>query len=581
VRVVASPLILASLVVVYAESALAAQTPPCVHEPACFVRLEHASPGAVKANIVQVVRAVTVSINGSQQLVIRGKKAAIEQAVKIARAADQPRRPARQAGAPQDRVAVYDVDPALGPQIAAAITAFIQGLPPLPGPSASPAQNNVNVVVNTVPGQPPQTSVSPAVVLSPSQTQIVVRADPQTLDIIEHTVLPAFRVPPAAKPPSQLFQAYEVKFPIPNPLPASPAPGTPLLVTSSISDLASAVQLIINQSTQADVRLTADPSYPRIIVAGSKAGVSNAMMLLQALDKRPAQVDIMAQFYEIDTNAARNVGFQLPTGSIQTTIGEFSPPSGVTAAGSPIPATPPPVLSPQKLVHSNISIAAQLNLLSQRGHARLIASSHVATINGRRTILNVLNTIPFPVTNPGNSAAVPTVVNYQTGTTLEIVPMINGDGSISAYLHPVYSTLSGFSAQAAPLISSREAFTTFRLMSGQAAYISGLEEDNESDNEQRVPGIGNIPLIGHLFRNHVYSRTTTQLFIVLTASVADVGDLQLAPLEIDPSNPPRSGVLPREEPLPTPPYIPSLPPPPPSPTPSPTPSPAPRRPGGR
>jgi pilus assembly protein CpaC len=174
------------------------------------------------------------------------------------------------------------------------------------------------------------------------------------------------------------------------------------------------------------------------------------------------------------------------------------------------------------------------------------------------------------VTNPGNSAAVPTVQNYQTGTTLEIVPMVNHDGSISAYLHPVYSTLTGFTALQAPLVSTREAFTTFRLLSGQAVYISGLEENTESDTTQKVPGLGNIPLVGHLFRNRVYQHVTTQLFIVLKASVIDPGDLQILPLEIDPSRPPTPKPPALEEPLPPPPPgIPSLS--------TPTPSPTPRR----
>ena len=465
-------------------------------------------------------------------------------------------------------VRCFVVDPAIGAQVAAALAAFIQGLPPLPSPSTSPAQNTVNVVVKNGSGTQRMPAPLPpaSVILSPSQSTIIVRADRHTLDLISKVVMPTLAaVAPADKGPSQDFKAYDVKYPVPNPIPSG---GTSLLATSSVSDLATAVQNVINQTGPVDVRLNADPSYPRIIIAGSPSGVTHALKLLKELDKRPAQVNIEAQFYEIDTNAASNIGFQLPTGSIQTSIGEYSPPTGVPGSAA-IPATPPPLLSPQKLTHTNVSIAAQLNLLYTRGNARLVAAPHVATINGRRTILSVINNIPFPVTNPGNSAAVPTVQNYQTGTTLEIVPMINYDGSISAYLHPVYSTLTGFTAQQAPLVSTREAFTTFRLLSGQAVFISGLEENTESDTVQKVPGLGSIPLVGRLFRNRVYQHVTTQLFIVLKASVVDRGDLLMNSLELDPNRLPEPKPLPLEVPLATPPPgIPTLPP-----VPSPTPSP--------
>ena len=538
------------------------------------VRVNHVSLQQFAAMVRATYPLVRLVVKNADSVIVQGSASDVASVRHLADAiAKMPPPAPKKTLAPSEcngpEVRCFTVDPAIGPQVAAALAAFIQGLPPLPSPSTSPAQSTVNVVVKTGSGtQRIQASSTPppAVVVSPSQSTIIVRADRHTLDLISSTVMPALAVPPAEKSPSQSFRPYEVKYPVPNPIASG---GTSLLATSSIADLAAAVQNVINQTGPVDVRVTPDPSYPRILVAGSPSGVKHAFELLNALDKRPAQVNIEAQFYEIDTNAASNIGFQLPTGAIQTTIGEYSPPAGVAANGSPIAATPPPLLSPQKLTHTNVSIAAQLNLLYSRGEARLLATPHVATINGRRTMLTVLNNIPFPVTNPGNSAAVPTVQNYQTGTTLEIVPMVNNDGSISAYLHPTYSTLTGFTALQAPLISTREAFTTFRLLSGQAVYISGLVESIESDTTQKIPGLGNLPLVGGLFRNRVRTHTTTQLFIVLTASVVDPGDLQIAPLEIDPNRPPTPKPPPLEVPLGTPPpvAVPSVSPPTPSPTP--------------
>jgi general secretion pathway protein D len=93
------------------------------------------------------------------------------------------------------------------------------------------------------------------------------------------------------------------------------------------------------------------------------------------------------------------------------------------------------------------------------------------------------------------------------------------------------------------------------LLSGQAVFISGLEEVNDTNTEQKVPGIGDIPLIGRLFHNHERQRTTTQLFIILTASMTDAGDLEIAPMDPNPSYPPRSGGVPLQKALPPPPPI--------------------------
>jgi type II secretory pathway component GspD/PulD (secretin) len=472
--------------------------------------------GAVQTIYPEVRCAIDVRSNS---LIVRGPSGLVAKARALAVSLDG--RPANvtvgKSGAPDQEVRVFPLlHPESGPQIATALTTFVQGLPAAEKKAGS---------TEAAPTAPPST-----VILAPSQAQIIVRSDARTLNIIAKAVLPALQNSATGL---QAVRTYDVRFAVPNP---SFVPGT-LTATSSISDLAAAVQTIVTQTGTGDVHVTPDPSYPRILVSGSQLGVNRAMKFLHDLDRRPALVDVLAQVYEINENRASDIGIQLPTGSIQTSIGEYFPPTTIGTTSTP--ATPPPVFQIGKITKSPLSISAQLNLLIQQGNARLIATPHVATVNGRQTSISVTNTIPF-VANSLTPAGVtiPGVKDYQTGTKLEIIPMINIDGSISAYVHPWYTTLTGLTAQQAPLISTREVYTTFRLQSGQAAYISGLEEITDASTVQKIPGLWRIPLFGQLFRNKGIQYLRTQLFIVLTASVIDPGDLPMTPLEIDPSHPP-------------------------------------------
>jgi type II secretory pathway component GspD/PulD (secretin) len=568
----AAAVVLATVAIPRHPGGVATAAPPDTHDTQAGagssriiakVPLKNARAGQILPRLQKVFPQLHITADTLASIVLQGTATDVASAKALATLLDND----AAACPPQDypasddpksplRVRVFCLDnAALGPQVAAALMSFLQQQTPQPSPAASPSQNTINVVVaqgGAAPSGP--VAFAPAVVLAPSQLKVVVRADKKTLETISAAVLPALIEQPSPKPgaPSTQYATYDVRYAIPNPVPS----GGPLTATSTVADLAASVNTIIGQTGPVDVKVSADPTYPRIIVAGSPSGVKNAMKMLRDLDRKPALVGIEADFYEVDATLSVNAGFQLPAGAISTTIGEYSPPT-TTPSGTQVAPTPPPLLSPQKLIHTPLSIAAQLNLLHQRGFAKLLATPHVATVNGRSTVLAITNTIPFAVTNPGNSAAPPTVQNYTTGTRLEIVPIINSDASISAYVHPSYTTLTGFTALQAPLTSQREAFTTFRIISGQAAYISGLVEVNDSDTVQKLP----IPLVGSLFRNHSHQHTETQLFIVVRAYIIDPGDLVLPQLEVDPSQPPTPKPLPREEPLPTaPPYRSLLPP---------------------
>lgn len=484
----------------------------------------------------------------TNQLILRGPRAAVLSAQHLAEsiARAQPADAGRAPAAPAQEIRVFPIKhPESGPSVLAAVNALLQG-----GTAAVPVDKGA------------ASNPAPGAVLSPAQDALIVRSDPRTLDLIGSKLLDVLQKSAGTL---QDFQSYDVRYPVPN---ASTSPGT-LNASSTIGDLAASVQGVLTQTGFPDVHVSADPSYPRILVSGSRPGVTRALVFLKDLDRRPALVDVQALVYEIDENRASDIGLQLPTGSIQTSIGEYFPPTTVgTVVSSP---TPSPVFALGKITKSPLTVAAQLNLLIQSGSAVLRATPHVSTVNGRMTKIMITNRIPFVATAlTSNGVVTPSVTDYTTGTTLEMVPMINIDGSISAYLHPNYTTLTGITAQQAPLTSSREVFTTFRLQSGQAAYISGLEEINDASSQQRIPGLSRIPLIGRAFRNEGRQYTRTSLFIVLTASVIDPGDLRMAPLEIDPLHPPIPKPRPIQHPYPVAPPIPE----PPVPTLTPSPLPA-------
>jgi len=118
--------------------------------------------------------------------------------------------------------------------------------------------------------------------------------------------------------------------------------------------------------------------------------------------------------------------------------------------------------------------------------ARVVSYPQVATLNGRLAVIDVGQVIPFVSSSiNGVGTFTSNVNNYVIGTHLEMIPYVNYDGSISVYVHPINSTLTGFSNQNAPLFERREVSASYRIQSGQAVFISGLTETQDNDTRDR------------------------------------------------------------------------------------------------
>ncbi len=454
--------------------------------------------------------------------------------------------------APMEICAIDGVAPAAATTIAGGITSFLNGsltTAPIstPVPTPTPTAGSTSTPTPAPAASMNFTAKNGSVIIDSSETRILVHAPSDAMDQLKLALKKFTNQAPSA----QVYRTYEVHYAVPDPIPAptgTAANGAISLVSSntlgnsSVQELATAVSTIINQSGQSDVRVTPDTSYPRILLAGSEGGVNHAIELLQSLDRKPAIVELKATVFNTDDIGAKNLGMTLPT-SISASVGAYVAPGGTATA-----STPAPIFAGKIVTAAAPTIAVQLNTLIQLGAARVVSYPQVATLNGRLAVIDVGQVIPFVSSSiNGVGTFTSNVNNYVIGTHLEMIPYVNYDGSISVYVHPINSTLTGFSNQNAPLFERREVSASYRIQSGQAVFISGLTETQDNDTRGQTPFINLIPFFGKaLFGSHTFNGTKTHLTIELTAKILDPGELDyLTPIDgqtFDPSPSPPTPV---------------------------------------
>ncbi len=187
--------------------------------------------------------------------------------------------------------------------------------------------------------------------------------------------------------------------------------------------------------------------------------------------------------------------------------------------------------------------AAFIELLKSQGDVQVLSSPRVATVNNQKAVIKVGNDEFFVTdvqTNTNTSTATTTTQNnveltpFFSGVALDVLPQISDDNEIILHVHPTVSrvqeqvkniAVSTDAALAVPLAFSttRESDSIVRAKNGQVVVIGGLMQNISTDDRAGVPGLGDLPVIGSLFRHQKKTMRKNELVILLRPIVVDNG----------------------------------------------------------
>lgn len=170
-------------------------------------------------------------------------------------------------------------------------------------------------------------------------------------------------------------------------------------------------------------------------------------------------------------------------------------------------------------------INAQLRLLVQQGKARIVSRPNITTMSGKSAGILVGGEIPYPVVSASSNNI--TVEYKPYGISLNLInPIVDRQGNIQAKINAEVSRLDWSNSVMAngysmPGLSTRSAQTTVTIPSGMTMAIGGLLNSEDSKIVQKVPLLGDIPILGELFKYHNDSRQKSEIMILLTPRVVN------------------------------------------------------------
>jgi pilus assembly protein CpaC len=260
-----------------------------------------------------------------------------------------------------------------------------------------------------------------------------------------------------------------------------------------------------------------------------------------ALPHRQKQILLKVRFAQVDRTKFTAFGINLLSTGAANTIGTTSTQQFGTLGlgdqgkltgviGAPIKgATTTETISDLLnifIFRPDLNLGATIRDLQQRNVLQILAEPNLLAANGEPARFLAGGELPYPVVTGASGQATVSVQFKPFGVKLEFTATIESDNTIRLKVFPEVSsldftnavTISGF---VLPAIATRHAETVVELRDGQSFGIAGLLDQRTTAQFSKVPGIGDIPILGQLFRSRSMNKTNSELVVIVTPTIVD------------------------------------------------------------
>ncbi|MGB8479438.1 MAG: pilus assembly protein N-terminal domain-containing protein [Acidobacteriaceae bacterium] len=270
-------------------------------------------------------------------------------------------------------------------------------------------------------------------------------------------------------------------------------------------------------------------SSQRAVQIASTAG---KVVNLLYVDVPPAQPQILlkVRFASVDRTRLKQLGiniFSVGAANLLSTVstGQFAPPTVSTPSAGPAVATISNALN-LALFSRDLGLGATIQALQNDGVIQVLAEPNLLAADGKQASFLAGGEYPYPVVNgiTGGGVGAVTIQFQEFGVRLNFIPTITPRNTIRLQVAPEVSSLdfangvqiSGFTI---PSLDVRKMNTEVEMAEGQSLAIGGLLDNRETQNLNKIPFIGDIPILGKLFQSISKTTTNTELIVIVTPEI--------------------------------------------------------------
>jgi type II secretory pathway component GspD/PulD (secretin) len=255
------------------------------------------------------------------------------------------------------------------------------------------------------------------------------------------------------------------------------------------------------------IRVAFDPRTNALLVTGTSLQQDEVRKVLATLDVRIPQVVVQVHAVDIASSVLRDLG--LFGGLTDSAFGGFV----IDSAQNRISLN---------LFNTNL-LLFQLRALVTEAKARILSAPRIATLDGNKATILVGEKVPIFTITTVQGVSTVTTTFQEVGVKLEVTPRVNSANLITINLKPevsrVLEIVSGPGGAQAPRVGTRSAETTLIVTDGQTIVMGGLISQEERKTTVKVPILGDIPVIGELFRFTTTTTAESEVIFLITPQI--------------------------------------------------------------
>ena len=232
------------------------------------------------------------------------------------------------------------------------------------------------------------------------------------------------------------------------------------------------------------------------------------------------QILLKVKFADVDRSASQQLGINIASAALGQDTGITTGQFGTTQVDNTGTFSLSQALN-VLLFRKDINLGATIQALEAKNLLQMLSEPNLLAINGQQASFLSGGQFPIPMVEGNTSLGAVSIVFKEYGIRLNFLPNVTPRGTIRLRVNPEVSSLdfangvqiSGFTV---PALSTRRVDTEVELESGQSFLIAGLLDNNATESFSKIPGLGDIPILGKLFQSRAITKKNTELLVIVT-----------------------------------------------------------------
>lgn len=282
--------------------------------------------------------------------------------------------------------------------------------------------------------------------------------------------------------------------------------------------------------------LSSSPGTSNVIVTDTESKIKAIDTFIEEIDRITPQILVEARIYDITSKDRLDLGVRWEAGT-NTTYGADGQPtagnrdpfiaSGFTGTTAKTESTTAAIRFGS--LNQKIDVDMMLKAQQENIDAKLLANPRVIVLDNEKALIKIISEIPYQqLTESALGGSIGTTAFREVGVELEVTPHLTREDMVRLRLKPKFSVVTGEVTVAGvgvsypqPVVDRREADTTLLIRNGQTVVLGGLRKKEVTKQINKVPVLGDLPLVGLLFRFKGEDTVTSELVVFITPRIVE------------------------------------------------------------